>query len=47
MVYGNNGVFIADVSSALIFSDSYFKIKNVKLHYLSEGDSFNFKTNTY
>lgn len=34
-VYGANGVFITDLSSALNFSDKYLKIKNIKLHYLT------------
>lgn len=34
-VYGSNGVFITDLSSAFNFSDKYLKIKNIKLHYLT------------
>jgi cyanophycinase len=43
-VYGRNGVFIADTTEAVKGESQYFHLKNVKVHYLSSGDSFNFKT---
>jgi cyanophycinase len=43
-VYGRNGVFIVDTSVALPVQSQYFGIKNVKLNYLTAGDSYNFKT---
>lgn len=43
-VYGRNGVFIADTSTATAIQSQYFGLKNVKVTYLSAGDSFNFKT---
>ncbi len=43
-VYGKNGVFIVDTSQSLKVESQYFHLKNVKVAYLSEGDSFNFKT---
>jgi len=42
-VYGRNGVFVADLSDTVKVKSQYFQIKKVKLHYLSQGDSFNFK----
>lgn len=45
-VYGKNGVFIADISTALKMPTKYFSIKGVKVHYLTEGDQFSFKTKT-
>lgn len=43
-IYGRNGVLIADVSEAYKVSGGYFQIRNVKLHYLTAGDTFNFIT---
>ena len=43
-VFGRNGVFIADTSSSLKVKSNYFHLKNVKVHYLTAGDSFNFYT---
>ena len=43
-VYGRNGVFIVDTTFSLKTQSDYFHLKNIKLHYLSAGDSFNFKT---
>jgi hypothetical protein len=43
-VYGEHGVIIADISEAFKVPGRYFQMKNVRLHYLSSGDSFNFKT---
>ena len=42
-VYGNKSILIADVSSSLKVDASYFTLKNVKLHYLTSGDTFDFK----
>jgi len=42
-VFGNHGVFIVDTSNAVKLQSQYFQIKNVKVHYLSDGDSFDFK----
>ena len=43
-LYGKNGAFVVDTSSTLKVESQYFHLKNIKLHYLTEGDSFNFKT---
>ena len=43
-VYGKNGVFIVDTTFSLKTQSDYFHLKNIKLSYLSAGDSFNFKT---
>ena len=43
-VYGRNGAFVADITGVSKLKSSYFQIKNAKLHYLTAGDSFDFKT---
>jgi hypothetical protein len=45
-VYGRNGVFIADIASAIKIPAKYFQMKGVKIHYLTEGDQFYFKNKT-
>lgn len=42
-VYGNNAVFIVDISTSIKTESEYFHLKNVKVHYLTSGDSFDFK----
>jgi hypothetical protein len=43
-IYGRNGAFIADLTGVSKSKSKYFQIKNAKVHYLTTGDSFNFKT---
>ena len=43
-VYGRNGVFIVDTTFSLKTQSDYFHLKNVKMHYLTAGDNFNFRT---
>ena len=45
-VYGKNAVFIVDISSSVKIESEYFKLKNAKLHYLTAGDTFDFKKRT-
>lgn len=45
-VFGKNGVFIVDVGTALKVQSKYFHMKGVKVHYLTEGDSFDFRFRT-
>lgn len=42
-VYGKNGVFIADISTAYKVPGKYFQMKAVKVHYLTQGDQFLFR----
>jgi cyanophycinase len=37
-------VTIVDISDAIKFTGKYFKMQNVKVHYLTEGDKYDFKT---
>ena len=43
-IYGRNGAFIADLTAVPKPKSTYFQIRNAKVHYLTAGDSFNFKT---
>jgi len=43
-VMGRNGVFIVDTTYSLTTQSEYFHLKNVKMNYLTAGDSYNFKT---
>jgi len=43
-VYGSNGVTIFDLSESVKYQSKYFQLKNVKVHYLTEGDSYNLLT---
>lgn len=43
-MYGKNGVFIADISKALVNSRDFFSIRNVTVSYLTSGDSYDFST---
>ena len=45
-VYGRNGVFVVDVGTALKVPGKYFSMKGVKVHYLTSGDSFDFRFRT-
>lgn len=45
-VYGRRGVFVVDGSNSVKASGKWFQIKNMKAHYLTEGDSFDLKTRT-
>lgn len=42
-VFGEHGVTIVDISDALKIPAKYFQMQNVKVHYLTEGDRFDFK----
>lgn len=43
-VYGWNGVTFCDLQYSFYSPQSYFSIKNVTVHYLTEGDKFDFRT---
>ncbi len=45
-MWGGNGVTILDITEAKSFESKYPLYKNVKGHYLTEGDVFDFKTKT-
>lgn len=45
-VYGKNGVFIVDISTAIKVPATYFQMKGVKVHYLTNGDQFDFRFKT-
>lgn len=45
-VHGKNGVFIVDASDAEWGCGPQFSAQNIKLHYLRDGDSFDFSTRT-
>lgn len=42
-VFGQNGVFIIDLSQALYDPKTYFTITNIQLTYLTSGDRFYFR----
>lgn len=42
-VFGQNGVFIIDISQALYEPKTYFAMTNIQLTYLTSGDKFNFR----
>lgn len=44
-VYGWNGVTFCDLEHVVYTPQSYFTIQNVTVHYLTEGDKFDFKNN--
>ena len=37
---------IVDISDAIRLSGKYFRMQNVKVHYLTEGDKYEFKSKT-
>jgi cyanophycinase len=41
-VYGWNGVTICDLTNAVYSQQTYFSMRNVTAHYLTEGDQFEF-----
>jgi cyanophycinase len=43
-VYGNDGVWLLDSSDALFPVDTYFNAKDIKVTYLTEGDTLNLST---
>lgn len=43
-MYGEHGVTIVDISEAVKFSGKFFRLQNARVHYLTEGDKFDFKT---
>lgn len=45
-MYGQRGVTIVDISDAIRFSGKYFRMQNVRVHYLTEGDRYDFKSKT-
>ena len=42
---GNQGVFILDATQATYPKGPNFIVEHLKLHYLTDGDSFDFSTN--
>ncbi len=42
-VFGTKGVFVADISTATKTKSPYFSMKSVRVNYLTQGDSFDFK----
>ena len=44
-VVGNSGVWILDISLANYMPETYFRMDDVRVHYLTEGDSFDLETN--
>lgn len=45
-VYGEHGVTIMDISEAVGFEGKYFRLENIRVHYLTEGDKFDVKAKT-
>lgn len=41
-VNGWNGVTFCDLQNAVVGKEPYFSVKNVTVHYLTEGDKFDF-----
>lgn len=41
-VFGNGGVFIVDADEAIWSDSEVFGVSNIKLNYLTEGDTYNF-----
>lgn len=46
-VVGFGGVYIIDMEHAVFDQTPHFKAENITVHYLTSGDSFDFKSNTY
>lgn len=45
-VFGENAVTIFDLSQSIRPQSKYFQLKNVKFHYLTQGDTYDFATKT-
>jgi cyanophycinase len=45
-VFGQHGVTIFDISDAVKLQSKFFQFTNIKVHYLTEGDRYDFKSNT-
>ena len=43
-VVGYNGVTVCDMGKAILPTTSYFSAKNIRVHYLTAGDSYDFLT---
>jgi cyanophycinase len=43
-VFGEHGVTILDISDAVKLQSKFFQLTNAKIHYLTEGDRYDFKS---